>query len=152
MRAVLVPGNRAVGHAFAYLPDLAETLARLLDRAADLADVESFNFAGHWLERSDAMAAAIRRVTGQARLPVLPFPYPVVQALSPFVEMMREMLEMRYLWERPIGLDGTKLRAFLGDVPHTPLDAAVRETLSDMGCLGDAPAPALEMGWKARSA
>jgi nucleoside-diphosphate-sugar epimerase len=140
MRAVLLPGNRAVGHAFAYLPDMAETLARLLDREAELAPVESFHFAGHWLARSDAMAAAIRRVTGLA-IPVLPFPYLVVQGLSPFVEMMREMLEMRYLWEHPIGLDGAKLRAFLGEIPHTPLDAAVRESLSDMGCLGEAPAP-----------
>jgi nucleoside-diphosphate-sugar epimerase len=151
MRAVLLPGNRAVGHAFAYLPDLAETLARLLDREAELAPVESFHFAGHWLARSAEMAQAIRRVTGQA-IPVLPFPYLVVQALSPFVEMMREMLEMRYLWEKPIGLDGTKLRAFLGDVPHTPLDAAVRESLSDMGCLGAVSPPSPEMGWKARSA
>jgi nucleoside-diphosphate-sugar epimerase len=147
MRAVLLPGNRAVGHAFAYLPDLAETLARLLDREAELAALESFHFAGHWLERSDAMAAAIRRVTGDARLPVLPFPYPLVQALSPFVEMMRELLEMRYLWERPIGLDGAKLRAFLGEVPSTPLDAAVRETLSDMGCLGAAPLGSPSPSW-----
>jgi nucleoside-diphosphate-sugar epimerase len=151
MRAVLLPGNRAVGHAFAYLPDMAETLARLLDREAELADVESFNFAGHWLARSDEMALAIRRVTGQA-IPVLPFPYPVVQALSPFVEMMRELLEMRYLWEKPIGLDGTKLRAFLGEVPSTPLDVAVRESLSDMGCLGAAPVSPPIAGWRARSA
>jgi nucleoside-diphosphate-sugar epimerase len=138
IRAVFQPGRRAVGHAFAYLPDLAETLVRLLEREADLAPFETFHFAGHWLARADEMAASIRRVAGAA-IPILPFPYLIVQALAPFVEMLREMLEMRYLWERPIGLDDRKLRARLGEIPHTPLDAAVRQTLSDMGCLGEAP-------------
>ncbi len=137
MRGVFSPGPVKVGHDFAYLPDMAETMARLLDREADLADFETFHFRGHWLARGDEIVASIRRVTGDARIPLLPFPYPLVQALSPFVEMFRELLEMRYLWKKPIGLDDSKLRAFLGEVPATPLDAAMRETLSDMGCLGE---------------
>ena len=144
VRCVLSPGPVGVGHAFAYLPDMAETMARLLDREADLADFDSFHFAGHWLARGDDMVGAIRRASGGARIPLLPFPYPVVVALSPFNETMRELLEMRYLWTRPIGLSDAKLRAFLGDVPHTPLDAAIRATLEDMGCMREAvvlPAP-----------
>jgi len=42
---------------------------------------------------------------------------------------------MRYLWQKPIGLDGGKLAAFLGATPATPLDAAIEATLADMGCL-----------------
>ena len=53
------------------------------------------------------------------------------------METFREMIEMRYLWTRPIGLDNAKLVAFLGEEPHTPLDAAMRATLADMGCLGE---------------
>jgi nucleoside-diphosphate-sugar epimerase len=135
VRSASAPGPVDVGHAYAYLPDLAETLARLLDRETELADFETFHFAGHWLARGDEMADAIRRVCGDPAIPLRPFPYPVIWALSPFVEMFREMLEMRYLWQEPIGLDDTKLRAFLGDIPSTSLDAAVRETLADLGCL-----------------
>jgi nucleoside-diphosphate-sugar epimerase len=138
VRAAFAPGPLSVGHAYAYLPDMAETLARLLDREADLADFESFHFKGHWLARGDEMAASIRRVTGDAKVALLPFPYPVIQALSPLVETLRELMEMRYLWRKPIGLDDSKLRGFLGEVPATPLDAAMRETLGDMGCLGEA--------------
>ncbi len=140
VRSVSAPGPVDVGHAFAYLPDMAETMVRLLEREADLADYETFHFAGHWLARGDEMAQSIRRVTGNAAIPLKPFPYPLIYALSPFVEMFREMLEMRYLWQKPIGLDDAKLRAFLGEVPSTPLDAAMRETLSDMGCLPEARA------------
>jgi len=61
-----------------------------------------------------------------------------VRLASPFVETLRELLEMRYLWERPIGLDNARLVAFLGGEPHTPLETALRATLADMGCL-DAP-------------
>ncbi|HXV01095.1 MAG TPA: NAD-dependent epimerase/dehydratase family protein, partial [Caulobacteraceae bacterium] len=94
-----------VGHAFAYLPDLAETLARLLDREAALADVEVFHFAGNWLAGDDALGHAVRRVTGDPRIPIKAFPWAMVYAAAPFVPMLREMAEMRYLWTKPIGLD-----------------------------------------------
>jgi len=142
VNAVFQPGPARVGHAFAYLPDLGETLARLVDREGELADFEVFNFAGHWLARGDQLGAAVRRVTGRPGLTMAPFPWIVVRALSPFVEMFRELLEMRYLWFKPIGLDDAKLRAFLGEVPATPLDMAVRETLADLGCLGENAASA----------
>ena len=139
VRAVYAPGPAEVGHAWAYLPDLAETTARLLDREAALAEFETFHFAGHWLARSDELADSVRRVTERPDLPIKPFPYPAIWALSPFVETFRELLEMRYLWRRPIGMHGGKLAAFLGNTPATPLDVAVRATLADMGCLEDAP-------------
>src|SRR5205823_5156390 len=102
VRSVAAPGPVEVGHAFAYLPDLAETMARLLDREAELADYDSFHFTGHWLARGDDLAAAIRRAAGDEKLPLKPFAWPLVYALSPFVEMFRELLEMRYLWQMPI--------------------------------------------------
>lgn len=37
-----------VGHTWAYVPDLAETFARLVDRRETLAPYELFNFRGHW--------------------------------------------------------------------------------------------------------
>jgi nucleoside-diphosphate-sugar epimerase len=140
VRSMYRAGPAAVGHLWAYLPDMAEATARLLDREADLADFEVFNFKGHWLDRSDAMIAAVGRVVGQPKLPVHGFPWIVVYMLSPFVETFRELLEMRYLQQKPIGLDNAKLVAFLGGEPHTPLDTAVGAALEEMGCLAEPPA------------
>jgi nucleoside-diphosphate-sugar epimerase len=140
--AVQAPGPASVAHAFAYLPDLGEITARLLEREADLAPFEVFHVRGHVTQGAQAIAEAIRRVTGQPRLPIQPFPYPVIYALSPFVELFRELIEMRYLWRQPVGLSNAKLTAFLGEEPRTPLDAAVRATLSDMGCLDETVVPA----------
>jgi nucleoside-diphosphate-sugar epimerase len=134
VKSVYVAGPAEVGHAFAYLPDLGETVGRLIDREAELADFEVFHFRGDWLDRGDAMARAIQRVSGNPRLPIKPFPIALIAALSPFVETFRELLEMRYLWCKPIGLAGDKLAAFLGSEPHTPLDDAVRAALADLGC------------------
>ena len=135
VRSVYNAGPAHVGHAYAYLPDLGEALAQILDREDDLADFETFHFGGHWLAPSGQLATAIRAVTSQPKPPIRSFPWALVLALSPFVEMFRELFEMRYLWQQPIGLDNTKLVAFLGAEPHTPLTTAVRATLADMGCL-----------------
>jgi nucleoside-diphosphate-sugar epimerase len=122
-----------------YTPGEAKVAARLLERESDLAPFAVFHFKGHFTQGAQGLAQAIRRVSGQPRLPIRPFPYLMVWALSPFMEMFRELLEMRYLWRQPIGLSNAKLTAFLGEEPHTPLDAAIRATLSDMGCLEEAP-------------
>ena len=44
---VFQPGPGDVGHAFAYLPDLAETMARLVDAEDRLGRYEVFHFRGH---------------------------------------------------------------------------------------------------------
>ncbi len=145
--SVTYPGEREVGHAWAYLPDLGETFARIADREEELPRFETFHFGGYWLERGIEIVESVRRVVGRPNLPIKRFPWIVIYALLPFVRLFREIFEMRYLWRKPVRLDNRKLVAFLGSEPHTPLDEAVRATLTHLGCL-DAPAPArsLSMG------
>ena len=135
IRMMLMPGPARVGHAWAYLPDLAEAMVRLVERPVVRPAFETFHFGGHWTEPGIEMAHAVRRVLNRPRLPILPFPWILAIALSPFIESFREMLEMRYLWKRPLRLDNTKLVVALGAEPHTPLDQAVRESLAGLGCL-----------------
>jgi hypothetical protein len=42
---------------------------------------------------------------------------------------------MRYLWKETIRLDDTKLVAFLGEQPYTPIDRALHATLVGLGCV-----------------
>ena len=132
--AVTYPGDPAIGHDWAFLPDLAETFALLLDREEKLAVFERFHFQGHWLTGTE-MAAAVGRAVHKPDLPVKRFPWWMMKLASPFVGFCREVLEMRYLWQRPLRLDNRKLAAFLGAEPHTPLDEAVRQSLIRVGCL-----------------
>jgi nucleoside-diphosphate-sugar epimerase len=135
LRSVSYPGPGNLGHAWAYLPDLAETVARLVEREAEIANFQVFHFGGHWLEPGAKIAEAVRRAAGNPRLPIRRFPWPLIYLAAPFVTVFREMLEMRYLWREPLRLDNAKLVAFLGEEPHTPLDAAVHASLAGLGCL-----------------
>ncbi|RZF64035.1 SDR family NAD(P)-dependent oxidoreductase [Sphingomonas populi] len=133
VRRVFNPARAGVGHSWAYLPDLAETMVRLLERRDDLADFDSFQFSGTWVDDNRAFAEAIRLAAGRPQAPIYPFPWPVVHALAPFTETAREMRELIYLWRRPLRLMDGKLRRFLGEVPATPLDEALRTTLQGLG-------------------
>jgi nucleoside-diphosphate-sugar epimerase len=135
LKSVIYPGDLEIGHSWTYLPDLGETVARLLDRENALGRFESFHFAGHDLGRGGEMIDAFRQAVGREELAVRALPWSLVALASPFVETLREVREMRYLWQMPVRLNNHKLRAFLGEEPHTPLDEAVAATLAGMGCL-----------------
>jgi nucleoside-diphosphate-sugar epimerase len=140
--AVPYPGRKDIGHQWAYLPDVAETIARLLDHADRLSPFEIFHLDGHWDPDGKAMVGAIGRACGRPNIKARAFPWWAVVSASPFVALFREMLEMRYLWREPLRMDNRRLVAFLGEEPHTPLDAAVRATLEGLGCLPNEPASA----------
>jgi nucleoside-diphosphate-sugar epimerase len=112
----------------------------LLEQEGDLAEFDVFNFGGHWFEAGIEMAHAIQRVVGKPKPRIRRFPWALTYAFSVFVTVFREMLELRYLWQRPVRLDNTKLVAFLGTEPHTPIDMAVRSTLDGLGCPAGGPA------------
>jgi len=136
--SILYPGKPNVGHAWAYLPDVATTIAQLLEREVDLAEFDVFHFGGQWFDAGIGIAHTIQRVVGEPKPRIRRFPWALAYVLTPFVAVFREMLELRYLWQRPVRLENAKLVAFLGVEPHTPIDAAVRATLVGMGCLPDA--------------
>jgi hypothetical protein len=57
----------------------------------------------------------------------------LINALRAIVPMSRELSEMAYLWREPHAIAGDKLKAAIGDVPHTPLDTAVAKALRELG-------------------
>ncbi len=140
------PGRPGIGHQWAYLPDVAETAMRLLDREAELGDDAMFHMDGHWDADGGRMVAAIARALGGPDLPVRRMPWWVLRLAGPAVPLFRELSEMRYLWQEPVRLDNRRLLAFLGEEPHTPLDLAVRRTLAGLGHLelGHLPAQPAE--------
>jgi nucleoside-diphosphate-sugar epimerase len=135
LHKITYPGPFEIGHSWAYLPDLAETFALLAEREAELGRFEVFHFRGHWFERGVEMAEAIRRVAGMPNLRIAHLPWWLVGAASPFVPLMRELWEMRYLWRVPMQLDNERLVSFLGQEPHTGVEEAVRTSLIGLGCL-----------------
>jgi nucleoside-diphosphate-sugar epimerase len=130
--AITYPGRPGLGHQWAYLPDVAETMVQLVERGGR--GFESFHMEGHWDADGGRMTAAIRAAIGRA-VPVRALPWWLLTLAAPVVPLFREMRELRYLWREPVRLSNARLVAALGAEPHTPLDEAVRATLAGLGCL-----------------
>lgn len=128
------PSTRAIGHQWAYLPDVADTMLQLVERPRDLPPFAVFHMQGVWDHDGQQMRLAIERVLGR-RVKETPFPWWLLRIAGPFVPMFRELGEMRYLWRTPVRMTNDKLVAFLGKEPGTPLDVAMCATLTDLGCM-----------------
>lgn len=135
VRRIAYPGRRGVGHQWAYLPDVAETLFRLLERGDALPPFARYHMDGHWDADGTAMIEAIRRAVGDPNLPVAPTPWRLMRLAALVSPLLREIVEMRHLWEQPARLSNARLVATLGEESRTPLDQAVRATLAGLGCL-----------------
>ncbi|MGN6226102.1 MAG: NAD-dependent epimerase/dehydratase family protein [Dyella sp.] len=139
VRTLCYPGAPEHRHAWAYLPDVAQTASRLLERDAELADFEVFHFGGYFVHGRE-LCDAVRRASGNTNVRLGRFPWWLVTLAAPFVVTLRELRKMRYLWRTPIALDDRKLVGFLGDDCYTPLEQALRRTLDGLGCLPAADA------------
>ncbi len=134
VNAVKNPARRGVGHQWAYLPDVAETMVRLVECGDRLPSFAVYHMDGFWDVDGYQMVAAIERVAGHT-VKARAFPWWVVPLAAPFVTFMRELREMRYLWQQPLRMSNERLVSELGSEPNTPIDEAVRAALVSLGCL-----------------
>lgn len=141
VRRVINPSRRGAGHAWAYLPDVAEAFARLLEQRERLPPFARYHFAGHWDADGRSFARAVLRAAGRPTGRIWPFPWFALPVAGLFNVTMRELLEMRPFWDQPVRLDNTSLIEAIGSEPHTPLDDALRATLSGLGCLPGSSTP-----------
>ncbi|UKE73663.1 NAD-dependent epimerase/dehydratase family protein [Xanthomonas graminis] len=146
---VTLPGDPGIGHQWAYVPDVARTMLRLLQQRDALPAFARLHMDGHWDAEGTQMAAAIARVLqrhGMAPPKTGRFPWWLLTLATPFWPLARELREMRPLWRHPLRMHNARLLQTLGDEPHTPLDEAVEATLVGLGCLQAAhpstPSPA----------
>jgi nucleoside-diphosphate-sugar epimerase len=138
VRTVYRPGAPGVGHEWCYLPDVARTVVELLEKGAALDSFATFHMAGHWDSDGSQMTGSIARVVAKrtgVEPRVLDFPWWLLKLGAPFSTTFREMQEMRYLWQKSLWMENTRLEAVLGREPHTAWDAAVEATLEGLGCI-----------------
>jgi nucleoside-diphosphate-sugar epimerase len=135
------PGAKDVATAWAYLPDLARTFVAVAAKRAHLPAFEVLHFAGHsvtgqqWL---DALAPTAQRqgwVGHGATIRFATLPWPMIRLGALLVPAWAALAEMRYLWRTPHALANDKMRALLGNEPHTPLAQAAQAALVDLGLL-----------------
>jgi nucleoside-diphosphate-sugar epimerase len=125
------PGPLDVVHEWAYLPDLAEALRRLVEARAALPPFAQFGFPGHAVTGRE-MVGAISRACGRG-FTVSGMPWTMLRLFGMVVPIFRELSEVAYLWSTPHAIDGTRLAAAIGEIPFTPLDRTVASALLELG-------------------
>jgi hypothetical protein len=120
-----------VVHAWAYLPDFAAAMVRLAERRASFGPLDSFGFPGHAITGSQ-LIAAIETATN-SKFNVRPMGWWLLKSIGRLTALGRELAELEYLWRVPHRVSGDKLKAAIGDIPHTPLPDAVAASLRDLG-------------------
>ena len=124
---ITVPGAPNVLQAYCYVPDWARAAVGLAEKRAELAQFEDLPFPGHAFT-AEELCVFLSRELGRP-LEYASFPWWLFTALSPFWELPREMLEMRYLWNTPHSLSGAKLARLLPEFRATPLEDVLRAGL-----------------------
>jgi nucleoside-diphosphate-sugar epimerase len=112
-------------HFWSYLPDLCANAGLLAEKIDS--DFEIYHDPGLALTTADWVQALQER---GVMVKVKPFPWWFFKAVSPFNPVLREVLKMRYLWQETVVLDGSKMRATLGEQLHaTPLSSVIEQVL-----------------------
>lgn len=135
---VVYPGPTDRVHAWAYLPDLAHAFVQVAERRAALAVYEVLHFPGHGVD-GETLVQGIQNAAQRAgivgagvRLRRGSLPWPLLRIGGLVMPMLRELAEMRYLWNVPHRLSGERLAGVIGAVRVTPLDQALEETLREL--------------------
>lgn len=125
---VTLPGAADIPHAWAYLPDMARAMVGLAEKRDQLGRFECIGFEGFTLTGNDLVGLMEQAAGRSLRRKNLPWWILAMVALvSP---MIREVQEMRYLWQVPHQIDSTRLHAVLPDFRPTAPDQAMRQMLT----------------------
>jgi nucleoside-diphosphate-sugar epimerase len=128
-KAMQTFGRLEVPHQWAYMPDLARAAVDLM--AGARAAFEVVHYAGIVADPARAMCEAIARAAGQPDLKARVMPWWLLRLAGIFDPVARELIELGYLWDESLILDGGKLRHLLPAHRDTPLPEAVAATLAD---------------------
>ena len=128
---ITYPGPQDVVHTWAYVSDLADAAVRLAEVRATLGAFETFGFPGHALTGRELVTAI--ETAMQQSYNVREMSWWMVKTVGRLTKVGRELAKFDYLWRTPHRIDGAKLKAAIGDVPHTPLAKAVARSLRELG-------------------
>lgn len=140
---IMYPGKKGIGHQWAYLPDVAETMVRLLDHEAEIEPFARFHMQGHWDHDGLQMIRAIQHCVGR-EVSIRRLPWALINLLRPVSAFCREASELQYLWQHGYKMENHALTSILDEEPHTDLIIAVRISLTALGCINDATSTATD--------
>lgn len=126
-RTANVVGPLDVPREYVYVPDVGPAIAGLF--AKPEAFGRSYNFGGPGLITTRDFIAAVERAAG-TRIKTLGANKTLLRLLGTFNPLMREVVEMYYLFTDPVVLDDAALRVVLPNLTKTPYESGIRATVA----------------------
>ncbi len=122
-------GDQTIAREFIFTPDGAKAIVNLA--MTDRAYGQNWNIPGCGTITGEALIEAIRNITGYDK-PVSTISKGMIQFLGLFNKTMREAVEMYYLNEQPLVLNGAKYEREIGPLPRTSYQEGLKQTLAYM--------------------
>ena len=123
------PTALSTRHQFAYLPDFAQTHAALLAKRETLPARAIFHFEGHVVDGHTFVRASAEAL-GDLHRKSASLPWWGLQLAGLFSAKMREVAQMRYLWDEEVLMSQRTLQTVLPEPPKTDLVDALRRELA----------------------
>ncbi|WP_042462704.1 SDR family NAD(P)-dependent oxidoreductase [Neobacillus dielmonensis] len=128
-KKALYVGNPKIAKEFIYTPDAAEALVNLALHEEAYGQV--WNIPSYGAVTGDELIEMLREIRGYDQK-VSIVSKNMIRILGLFSAGMREVIEMFYLNEEPVVLDGGKYENWIGPLPRTPYKQGLARTLEFM--------------------
>ena len=128
-KKALFVGDQRIAREFIFTPDGAKALVQLA--LTKEAYGQDWNIPGSDVITGEELVKTIREITPYSK-GVSTITKGMIQFLGLFSANMREVVEMFYLNEEPVVLDGEKYERMIGTVPRTSYRDGLRQTIEYM--------------------
>jgi nucleoside-diphosphate-sugar epimerase len=122
-------GDQKISREFIYTPDGAKAFVNL--SLLEQSYGQNWNIPGHGVISGEEIVKAIREITGYQK-GVSTISKKMIQFIGLFNSQMREVVEMFYLNEKPVFLNGEKYEKQIGTIPSTPYHEGLKQTIDYM--------------------
>lgn len=122
-------GNQTIAREFIYTPDGAKAVVNL--SMHDNAYGQNYNIPGYDVITGEEIVQIIRDLFGYDKT-VRTVSKNMIRFLGIFDANMREVVEMFYLNEEPVVLDGSKYETEIGPLPRTSYHEGIKQTIEYM--------------------
>ncbi|WP_036660235.1 SDR family NAD(P)-dependent oxidoreductase [Paenisporosarcina sp. HGH0030] len=122
-------GDQRISREFIYTPDGAKAIVSL--SLLNEAYGQSWNIPGHGVISGEEIVKTIREITGYQK-GVSTISKNMIRFLGMFNRQMREVVEMFYLNEEPVVLNGEKVEKLIGKGPTTSYEEGLKQTIAYM--------------------
>ncbi|MCJ7842530.1 SDR family NAD(P)-dependent oxidoreductase [Lederbergia sp. NSJ-179] len=128
-KGAMFVGSKKIPREFIYTPDGAKALVHLAIQEQTFG--QNWNIPGYDVITGEEIIAIIRDINGYKKS-VFTVTKGMIKLLGLFDPTMREVVEMFYLNEDPVVLDGTKYNREIGPLPRTSYQEGIKQTMEYM--------------------